>query len=76
MPLRAMASVLTSFRCVCVLRGGEGGGIYLLLQRVFRGQLLEALKSAAEGNGVSADQFQVCVWEGEEGATVNGTSIS
>ena len=43
----------------CLQTSPESPGIYLLLQRVFRGQPLESLKSAAEGNGVSADQFQV-----------------
>ena len=53
--------VLCSSLCVVLQTSPESPGIYLLLQRVFRGQSLEKLKSAAEGNGVSADQFQVCV---------------
>ena len=43
----------------CLQTSPESPGIYLLLQRVFRGQPLESLKTAAEGNGVSADEFQV-----------------
>ncbi|KAK7104572.1 dipeptidyl peptidase 3-like isoform X2 [Littorina saxatilis] len=43
---------------VLVQTSPESPGIFLLLQRVFRGQPLEKLKTAAVSNGVDEEQFQ------------------
>lgn len=43
---------------VLVQTSPESPGIFLLLQRVFRGQAIEELRSVAESNGITADEFQ------------------
>nr|KAG5693940.1 hypothetical protein BaRGS_008209 [Batillaria attramentaria] len=43
---------------VLIQTSPESPGIYLLLQRVFRSQPLDKLKSVAESNGVTSDEFQ------------------
>jgi hypothetical protein len=44
---------------LCCQTSPESPGIYLLLQRVFRGQSLEALKNISTSHGVTEDEYQV-----------------